>query len=99
MRGGRRRVDATQAAIVEALRAAGCSVLCIHHVGHGAPDLVVGWGLRVVFLLECKSPGGDLTLDERRWNEQWRGPPLDVVYGAEEALATLHRHIKRGVPV
>jgi len=86
MRGGRRRVDANQAAIVAALRAAGCSVWCTYACGHGAPDLVVGYRNKTV-LMEIKSDEGDrLTPDEQRWHTQWRGGPLVVVRSPAFAL-------------
>lgn len=89
MRPPRRRIDNTQRDIVAALRAAGASVAVTSHVGQGFPDLVVGWGRRLVLLVECKSPGGELTLDERRFFEHWHGPPIQVVRSAEEALSVL----------
>lgn len=38
----RAKVDANQAAIVEALRAAGCFVTSLAGVGKGTPDIIVG---------------------------------------------------------
>lgn len=49
------RTDRNQAEIVKALRAAGCSVQCLHAVGGGVPDLLVGLRARRVFA----SPTGD----------------------------------------
>lgn len=83
------KIDANQPAIVQALRAAGASVLCMHSLGGGAPDLVVGFRGRN-YLLEVKD--GDkypserrLTQDESRFFQEWRGE-VTVVNDVEEAL-------------
>lgn len=94
MRPPRRRVDNTQADIVEAFRVAGASVWLTHHVGNGAPDLVVGWGLRVMFPVECKTGSEGLTLVEEAWHREWRGVPVEVVRSPEEAISVLRRHIQ-----
>ena len=57
------KVDANQADIVAALRRIGATVQCLHQVGHGCPDLLVGWHGENI-LLEVKMPGGDMTPDE-----------------------------------
>lgn len=93
MKPPRRRVDTTQAVIVAALRTAGASVAVTSFVGQGFPDLLVGWGERVLFLVEAKSPGGKLTADETAWHAQWRGPRVEVVRGPEEAVLVLRKHI------
>jgi hypothetical protein len=39
-------------------------VICLHTVGRGCPDILVGWhGLN--YLFEVKQPGGNLTPDEK----------------------------------
>lgn len=78
------RVDANQAEIVEALRAAGRTVQVISQVGKGCPDLAVGLQGRT-FLLEVKVPGAKLTEDERRWHLAWRGQ-VAVVTTPQEAI-------------
>lgn len=87
MRGGRRRVDASQAGIVSALRDAGASVWLTYHLGHGSPDAVV-WYAGRVYLLEIKSGDGGLTEDEERFHTTWRGP-IPVVRTPAEALAVI----------
>jgi ribosome maturation factor RimP len=79
-----RKVDANQAEIVAALRAAGCSVQSLAEVGHGVPDLLVARAGQN-WLLEVKSPGGKLTADEAKWLEAWRGKTA-IVYSIEDAL-------------
>ena len=90
-----RRVDKTQAEIVRALRAAGCSVASLHRVGGGVPDLLVGRA-GVTYLLEAKraaEPGHTvknlhaLTNElQDEWAARWRGRPVDVVRTVDEAL-------------
>lgn len=82
------KIDTNQRAIVEALRAAGCSVQPLHTVGHGVPDLLVGHG-RQNYLLEIKRTGPPsarkLTEDEDKWHLAWMGQ-VATVQTIEEAL-------------
>lgn len=87
----RARVDANQATIVAALRAAGRSVLVLSSIGRGCPDILVGWGRDRAVLMEIKN--GDkppsarkLTPDEETFRAQWRGP-YAVVESVADALA------------
>ena len=78
------KVDATQSAIVSALRKAGCQVESLAAVGRGVPDLLVSrGGGRGLYLLECKSKGGSLTPAQRKWHALF---PVHVVTDAESAL-------------
>jgi len=75
----RAKVDIEQAAIVSALRHLGFSVLLLHRVGHGCPDLLVaGWvseGARTDnILIELKTRNAKLTPDEVTFFEEWPGP-------------------------
>lgn len=89
------KVDGNQGEIVEALRKAGCSVQCLHAVGGGVPDLLVGrktyFGAgRTNLLLEVKdgrlSPSRrQLTPEQEDWHAEWRGSVV-VVTSVEEAL-------------
>ena len=83
------RVDENQAAIVDALRKAGCSVFVASKVGGGFPDLVVGYGGQT-YLLEVKNP--NVPKADRQLTEEqsvffcfWRGH-AEVVLTPEEAL-------------
>ena len=85
------RVDSTQPAIVQALRAIGCSVVDTSGLGGGYPDLTVGLAGRTV-MLEVKdgtlSPSRrQLTPAEAEFHRTWRGGPLVVVLSVEEAIA------------
>lgn len=66
------KVDINQKAIVHALRKAGLSVAITSSIGDGFPDLVVGRA-GTTYLLEVKQDKGDLTPDERKFVDAWRG--------------------------
>lgn len=80
--------DANHAEIVQALKTVGCSVLDLADVGHGCPDLLVGYAGRN-WLMEVKD--GDnkaLTPDESRFALLWRGQRA-TVRTVDEALAII----------
>jgi hypothetical protein len=88
----RARVDTNQPAIVEALRKAGATVLHLHTIGKGCPDIAVGIHGRN-YLMEIKdgslSPSKQkLTRDEQEWHEAWRGE-VYIVSSVDEALAAI----------
>ena len=87
------KVDANQAQIVSALRAAGATVQSLAAVGKGVPDLLCGIGGKTV-LIECKDgrrPPSErqLTPDQIEWHVEWRGGPCVVVSSVDEALAAI----------
>lgn len=87
-----RRIDDNQPAIVAALRAVGATVQSLATVGKGCPDLLVSYR-GVNHLLEVKDGAKppsrrQLTPDEARWHQQWRGP-VAVVTSEAEALAAI----------
>lgn len=84
----RGRVDATQAAIAEALRRGGASVTSLANMGNGVPDLLVG--IRgMTYLIECKSERGGLSPDQARWANTWTGGAAVVLRSAEDAVRFL----------
>ena len=88
----RARVDGNHAEIVAALRAAGCSVLSLHQVGAGCPDVLAGIDGRNL-LIEIKDGSKPpsrraLTDDEIAFHAAWRGQ-IAVVATVAEALQTL----------
>lgn len=88
------RADGTQREIVEALRAAGCSVQHLHTVGDGCPDLLVGVAGRTL-LMEIKDgsrPASERlpSAEQRRWAARWRGGGLWVVCSVDEALSVVN---------
>jgi len=88
------KTDRNQAEIVRALRQAGASVLCLHGVGQGCPDLAVGFRGKNYFL-EIKD--GDLppskqalTEDEQDFFWSWDGH-YKLVTSVKEALEVITR--------
>lgn len=83
-----KRTDANQAEIVDALRQAGASVWDCHALGHGFPDLAVGWMGRT-YLIEVKTgPHSALTPDEVTWHAVWRGH-VAILHSPSQALAEI----------
>ena len=81
------RVDRNQAEIVKGLREVGATVLLLHRVGQGAPDLAVGFR-NCTYLLEVKATGGRLTPDEADFLLAWNGHAV-VVYSLDDALRAI----------
>ena len=86
------KVDATQAAIVKALRDAGATVQHLHAVGQGCPDLLVGYR-RLNHLIEVKTDIGSpsarkLNPGQVEWHAGWRGA-VATVETPEAALAVI----------
>ena len=78
------KVDANQPEIVAALEQAGASVLHLHTLGRGAPDICAGYRGRN-YLMEIKTVHGKLTPDEMRLQNTWEGH-LTIVRSVDEAL-------------
>lgn len=86
------KVDDNQREIVRALRQVGASVLPMHTLGQGAPDIAVGWrGQNWFFEIKdgAKPPSArKLTPDEKAWHAAWQGSVV-VVETVDQALATI----------
>ena len=88
------RRDLAENPIVVGLRIRGATVHTLSQ--RSLPDLLVGFRKRM-YLLEVKTPAtlkasrvaGQLTPDQKKFNEEWRGPPVHIVHSLEEALAVL----------
>ena len=105
-----KRVDASQKKIVEALRAAGCTVQSLAELGHGVPDLLVSAPVRtrqafyrvtqetMLYLLEVKSLKGKLTPDEIAWHNSWLGP-VYIVRSVGHALTACGIDVERIDPM
>jgi len=86
------RVDANQKEIVEALRSQGATVLHLHTVGGGCPDILVGY-YGENYLIELKDGSKSLsrqklTPDEKQFFANWQGQ-VAVVDSVESAIALL----------
>lgn len=85
----RAKIDANQPAIVRALRDMGATILYLHQLGKGCPDILVGVrGVNI--LMEIKDPTKKpsqrrLTPDELEFHSAWRGQKA-VIETAEEAV-------------
>ena len=95
------RVDGNQEAIVEALRAAGCSVTVTSMLGHGFPDIIIGFRgpSGHVVLIEIKDPSQApsdrvLTPAQKSWHRTWLGP-AHVVETIDQALSIV-QHYRKG---
>lgn len=71
------RVDANQKEIVAEFKRLGCSVLHLHQVGSGCPDLCIGYNGKT-FLIEVKDgkkplSQQKLTADEQEFKDNWKG--------------------------
>ena len=85
--------DANQKQIVSDLRICGYSVISLHTIGNGVPDLLVADSERY-WLLEIKMPtrakgNKCFTPDQIKFLENWRGPKIHVCRSTEEALKVL----------
>lgn len=81
------RTDSNQPEIVHALEVVGATVLHLHMVGHGCPDLAVGFRGRN-YMLEIKTPNGETTPAERTWLRCWRGQAY-IVRSVDDALRVI----------
>lgn len=87
------KVDRNQAEIVDALRAVGARVECLHGVGGGVTDLLVLFR-GDLFLLEVKDGAKPpsarrLTPDQFEWHRRWANPNLHVVCNVSDALQAI----------
>lgn len=84
------KTDANHQEVVAAFRKFGCSVLPLHTVGGGCPDIAVGKNKKTV-LVEIKDGGKpksarELTKDERSFHDKWLGS-LFIVEGIDDVIA------------
>ena len=86
----RARVDANQPQIVAALRKMGATVLHLHTIGHGCPDILVGHRGKnaLVEIKDGEKPPSaqKLTPDEAAFHAEWRGQ-VAVINSVNDAIA------------
>jgi hypothetical protein len=85
----RARVDKNHKEIVECLRKLGCSVLSLHAVGKGCPDLLVCYQMQL-YLVEVKDIGGKLRESQKAFMRNW-GSPVYVVHSTNEVVSLLNK--------
>lgn len=91
--------DANHAEIVAALKAVGCSVVELHAVGGGVPDLLVGYN-GWDYLLEVKRPGvagkargarqAATNEKQKKFRDDWRGHTVAVVDSVSSAFLAVN---------
>lgn len=96
------RTDGNHKEIVDVLRAHGASVLHLHMVGKGCPDIVVGFRGHT-YLVEIKNGsvlGWKLTDDQKKFHVEWKAPVviLDSVDTTLCWLRQLSRSNRSGKP-
>ena len=85
------RVDANQNEIVSAFRKFGCSVLPLHAIGHGCPDILVSkHKTALVEIKDGKKPPSAraLTKDQEKFHAEWKGQ-IFVVKDLGDVIATV----------
>jgi hypothetical protein len=84
------RKDANHEEIVVAYEALYCSVVDLHTVGGGCPDILVGCG-GISELVEIKTQDGDLEPNQVTFAKHWRGNPVRIVRND----ADVESHVKK----
>lgn len=85
------RVDRNQPIIVETFRKLGYSVLHMHQLGHGAPDILVGKHGKS-YPVEIKASRRDkLTKDEEAFWREWLGSLL-LITSPDEVIEFDRKH-------
>ena len=85
----RARVDKNHKSIVQCFRKLGCSVLSLHMVGKGCPDLLICYQMQL-YLVEVKDTGGKLNTLQEDWHRKW-GSPVYVVRSKNEVVSLLNK--------
>ncbi len=85
----RARVDKNHKSIVQCFRKLGCSVLSLHAVGKGCPDLLICYQMQL-YLVEVKDTGGKLNTLQEDWHRKW-GSPVYVVRSNNEVVSLLNK--------
>jgi len=84
-----RKTDKNQQEIIDVLRRIGYTVISLHAVGNGCPDILAG-KKGINYLFEVKSEGGQLNENEIDHFKTWRGQS-HVIYSAEQAIEIVER--------
>ena len=87
------RVDANQAELVAIARKCGASVLHLHTLGRGAPDILLGHRGRNL-LVEAKDGSKPpsrrrLTPDEAEFHSDWKGQ-VTIIESVDDLIALLN---------
>ena len=89
------KIDANQPEIVEAFWQLHCTVLLLHQVGSGCPDLLIGInGFNV--LVEVKTATGKLTNDQKDFIAAWNGDDVNIVRSRDDAIEIVNHYRRLG---
>lgn len=80
-----KRVDANQKEIVKTLRDLGASVVDLSKVGHGVPDLAIGYAGLTVFVEVKSSEKATFTDDQLEFMKRWNGGAIVRINDVEGA--------------
>ena len=69
----RARVDKNHQEIVRCLKTLGCTVLSLHAMGKGVPDLLIGYQGHC-YLVEVKDKTGRVNAVQKEWHQAWNTP-------------------------
>jgi len=95
MRGNAAKVDVNQPEIVEVFRQLHCTVLLLHQVGSGCPDLLIGVnGFNV--LVEVKTATDKLTDDQTNFICAWSGDAVNIVRSRDDAIELVNHYRRLG---
>ena len=81
--------DLNHGEIAKAYEAMFCSVIDLHKVGFGCPDLLIGCA-GISALVEVKTDAGELGAAQRTFVRDWRGGKVRIVRSPEDAI----EHVK-----
>ena len=85
----RARVDKNHKEIVECFRKIGCSVLSLHAVGKGCPDLLISYQQQL-YLVEVKDTGGKLNAMQEAWHRKW-GSRVFIIKSQNECISLINQ--------
>jgi Holliday junction resolvase len=85
-------VDKNQKKIVDNLREMGFTVIDLHEVGHGCPDIAVGYR-GITFFFEIKGRKGRMTPDQIKFKETWKGH-YAVIRSTSDAVSIINHKIQ-----
>jgi Holliday junction resolvase len=88
----RGRQDANASAIIKALKACGVSVVDLHAVGAGVPDVLCGYqGRSVLMEIKAREKATNASVRERQetFAREWKGSPVVTVRSEADALLAI----------
>jgi hypothetical protein len=92
MRYQAKKSDKNQPRLIEFLRSLGCSVVSLHAVGGGVPDLLIGYEGKN-YLIEVKNQNGRLNARQKKWHLEWKGQVV-ILKNEEEIAIFFNSYIK-----